>query len=280
MLLPLLSLLVGLQGHSEADIPPPPERGHYVLDQAHLLDARSFRIVDAIGRARAERGEPLYVVTIGSLAAHGASGMSVRSYAQRLFDVWAIGDSRRNRGALLLVSVADREARIELGRGWNHEQDEAMTRVMSRAIVPAMREGFAAQGIVAGVQGIDAALSAEGGWSWPRRGGIALALLAGGWGAVAMYRRRRREEDAERSATFASIRPLIERARGRHVDPRARRFNPNMPRERPAPGSTGADQGSWLWQTGLGTGDYGGGDSSGGGDSGGSSGGGGADGSW
>jgi uncharacterized protein len=53
------------------------------------------------------------IVTIDSLA-----GAPIDEYAQSLFNKWGIGHKEDNRGILILLSIADRKYRIEVGRGF------------------------------------------------------------------------------------------------------------------------------------------------------------------
>ncbi|MCZ6794733.1 MAG: TPM domain-containing protein [Planctomycetota bacterium] len=56
---------------------------------------------------------------------------------------------------VLLVSVNDRQARIELGAGWGHEKDSVCRRVMDEHIVPRFQEEDFSGGILAGVRALD-----------------------------------------------------------------------------------------------------------------------------
>jgi len=59
-----------------------------------------------------------------------------------------------NKGALLLVAVGDREARIELGAGFDGASQTAARRIVARRIVPHFRNERFGRGIVSGVEGI------------------------------------------------------------------------------------------------------------------------------
>lgn len=59
--------------------------------------------------------------------------LSVEQYARQLFDHWGPGFKDRNYGILLLVSVGDRKARIELGAGWGGEAADRRCRQGRRA---------------------------------------------------------------------------------------------------------------------------------------------------
>jgi uncharacterized protein len=55
---------------------------------------------------------------------------------------------------LLVVSVGDRKARIELGAGWGHRKDEDAKRLMERKIVPEFKRGRMSAGAVEGAKGL------------------------------------------------------------------------------------------------------------------------------
>ena len=56
---------------------------------------------------------------------------------------------------LLVVSIQDRAARIELGRTWAGSKDTAARRIMDEHLLPAFRAGEYDAGIVAGVSALD-----------------------------------------------------------------------------------------------------------------------------
>ena len=64
-----------------------------------------------------DRGVPIVVATISSLADYDAADWSIERYAANLYSEWGIGDRATNRGVLLLVSVRDRKLRIATGSG-------------------------------------------------------------------------------------------------------------------------------------------------------------------
>ena len=52
------------------------------------------------------------VVTVNSL-----DGDAIEDYANKLFRQYGIGDSKKNNGVLILLSIQDRKCRIEVGYG-------------------------------------------------------------------------------------------------------------------------------------------------------------------
>ena len=139
-----------------AGFPVKPPDGEYCTDHASLIDPADRDRINAVSRALIkEFGVPIHVVTVRSLASHGAEREGIESFARRLFDHWGIGSARHNYGILLLIAKVDRKARIEFGASWAHERDDAAHRIMQDLILPAFRDEKFSTGIVLGVDGLD-----------------------------------------------------------------------------------------------------------------------------
>jgi len=134
----------------------------FVRDLAGMLDdAAKTKIRETAEKLLKEKATPIIVVTIDSMAEWGGEGMTIESFSTILFNQWQIGhaklgDQDWNTGILLLVSKNDRKARIELGGGWGRSEDATARRIMNDLIVPRFKEGKFSEGIVAGVEGLDA----------------------------------------------------------------------------------------------------------------------------
>lgn len=140
-----------------ATFPEKPASDSFFADEAGLIGDAEGREINGIAAALLrEEKVPLVVVTIRSLAAHDAAGYTIERYAAALFDHWGIGSAARNYGMLLLVSRDDRRARIELGGAWGGLHDAQAQEVMSTLIIPEFRQSRYAEGILAGVRGLDA----------------------------------------------------------------------------------------------------------------------------
>ena len=152
-----LAVFDGVAPAFAAKFPDKPKRDSFYSDEAGLLDEA--------GRKRAneicwvlwkEQKIPLYMVTVTSLADHDAAGQTIEGFAHDLFNAWGIGSQRRNYGILVLVSKADRKARIELGSGWGHKHNYQAEQVMQDIILPHFRRGDYSQGIAQGVESMNA----------------------------------------------------------------------------------------------------------------------------
>jgi uncharacterized protein len=142
---------------ARVSFPPAPEPGVFHVDEAGVLRAPEAAEIDRVaGMLLEEHDVPIIVVVLRDLASRGAAGYTIERYAAELFDHWGIGSQERNYGMLLLVSLGDRAARIELGAAWQHRYDHQARYVMDWLILPEFRDGRYPEGMLAGVRGMDA----------------------------------------------------------------------------------------------------------------------------
>jgi len=154
----LLALLASLVPSTAGAVtfPNKPPKEHFYVDQAALLKPEDAAAIDTLASSLLrEEKIPLLVVTIPSLVSFQAASMSIESYAKALFDQWGIGSQNRNYGILLLVSVGDRKARIELGAGWGRTHDDDAAYIMDSLILPAFKQKDFSGGIRAGAEALD-----------------------------------------------------------------------------------------------------------------------------
>lgn len=155
----LTVLLLSLLAFGDAravTFPEKPPKEHFYVDQAGLLAAKDAAAIDKIAASLlSEEKIPMLVVTIPSLISVQAADHTVDSYASALFDEWGIGSRERNYGILLLVSVGNHKARIELGKAWDGKHDADAKYVMDHIIVPAFKRGEFSAGISQGVIALD-----------------------------------------------------------------------------------------------------------------------------
>ncbi len=152
----LLSLILPA-GNAAAQVsyPTRPAQGAYIADAADVITDADEQVIRQVAAAvEAEHGVPIIVVTLTSFADYGARGWSVERYAHNLYDEYGVGDRDAPFGVLLLVSINDRKARIELGAGYSRERDAEADRIMQRIIVPRFRAGDYSGGIREGVEAL------------------------------------------------------------------------------------------------------------------------------
>lgn len=183
---PALALALLTAPASGIRFPDKPPSQDYFVDGANLIQPAQRQTINGIaGNLLREHDVPIFVVTIGSLSAMDAAGSSIEAYATALFNHWGIGSQQRNFGVLLLVSLGDRKARIELGAGWGREHDAQAANIMQSLIIPAFKRGDYSIGIADGVRGLDAMVRGMNlpkptapWWYWP-------AVILGAIGIVA-----------------------------------------------------------------------------------------------
>jgi uncharacterized protein len=130
----------------------PEPQSDTLSDFAAVLDAtEEGRISRLLAEVRAETGVQMVVVTVPGLETQGGAGMAIEEYGKALFNAWGVGGADRNDGILLLLDTTAKAARITLGAGYDPVYDGRAARVLSTAVLPALREGQFATGIEAGV---------------------------------------------------------------------------------------------------------------------------------
>ncbi|MTH65727.1 TPM domain-containing protein [Paracoccus shanxieyensis] len=118
-----------------------------VNDLAGLLSPADATAIDrALAELSRSTGVQGTVVTLSDRARYGGAD-GLEPFATRLFNHWGVGDAQRNDGFMLLVLRDDREARIELGRGYSPEADILAQDIMRGTLLPAMRGDAPSQGI-------------------------------------------------------------------------------------------------------------------------------------
>ena len=152
----LICLTANLFGQMK--FPKTPEPGDLVQDYAGIINGEVNKAIREIQFETYEQFDtPICVVTISSKTEFQAEGEGIERVAYELFNRWQIGkrieDGKLiNQGILLLVSVGDRKARIELGDDWGRRWDNRCDEIMQRAIVKRFKKGDYSGGILEGVK--------------------------------------------------------------------------------------------------------------------------------
>src|SRR5713101_185568 len=108
----------------------------YVNDFAHVLDADTIAQLDNICQQIEQRAHAqIAVVTVNSL-----DGSDIESYAVDLYKKWGIGSKATDHGVLILLSVQDRRARIEVGYGLEPILPDGKVGGFGREAVPFLRQ--------------------------------------------------------------------------------------------------------------------------------------------
>ena len=154
----LLNLLLCPIASGQLKFPDTPYPGQLVQDYADVISAEDKKVIQEIQYQLYENEDtPICVVTIPSKRTFGGQNVSIEKVAHDLFDKWEIGkrdaDGKLiNQGILLLVSIGDRKARIELGADWRRDWDAHCDIIMNESIVPKFKAGKYSDGILTGVK--------------------------------------------------------------------------------------------------------------------------------
>ena len=135
---------------------PPTSR---VTDLAGVLDPPSrARLENRLAALEERTGSQGAVVILPDLR-----GDSIEDLANRLFERWGIGRKGKDDGWLLLIAMAERRARMEVGYGLEGLIPDAVAgRILDQYLVPAFRKGAFARGIEDVVEAIGQRIAGVG----------------------------------------------------------------------------------------------------------------------
>lgn len=152
-LLAALGLFCGVVGVVRAQTAPPTPLTHWVTDPQHVLgadDAAALaqRLQDL---AQTLPGNPQIVVDIPDQVD------DIDSYANTVFHATGLGRKGADNGVLIVLAIAQRQSRIEVGYGLEGVLTDLQSSDILRASRPALQAGHyaaALNGIVDGVAGL------------------------------------------------------------------------------------------------------------------------------
>jgi len=140
----LLSQIIAINLVSAEPKFPRPTALKYVNDYAKVIDNDSAQYILSVGKELEDKtGAQATVVVIDSL-----EGESIESYANGIFRSWGIGQSNKNNGLLILLSMKDKKWRVEVGTGLEGAiTDIYSSRVMNDFAVPKFKQNQYGQGL-------------------------------------------------------------------------------------------------------------------------------------
>lgn len=163
-------MLPALPGPARTLNPIPARPSGRLMDLAQVFDTKTA------GQLAQAGGDRVTVVTVKSVSQY--NDPSIEALARRWHQAWQLGDG----GILLLLSPADRKARIELGPGYSGDTLATTDSIMSATIVPACKENEYDRALIegtrllAGVPAPSGRPAGGGGTLWQ----VILLTLAGG----------------------------------------------------------------------------------------------------
>jgi uncharacterized protein len=136
----------------DREIPP---RDGWVLDLAEMLDERQERSLEKL----MESYQQDTTHEIALLIVPELDGQSIERLARKIGRTWGIGGEDMQRGALLVISKADRTVRIEVGAELEGKlSDSIRGRIIQGVIVPYFRRADFITGIRQGIESMNAAI--------------------------------------------------------------------------------------------------------------------------
>ena len=122
-----------------------------IMDKADVINSSDERDLNQkLTKLSNETGIQVAVLTIPSL-----EGEALESYSMKVVEDWKLGQKGVDNGVLLLVSIGDRELRIETGYGVEGDlTDTKCGLIIRNVITPYFQDGDYSKGIVQGVTAI------------------------------------------------------------------------------------------------------------------------------
>lgn len=129
----------------------PPHGGVWVHDEAGVLSPQGTAQMEAILKAhRDSTSTQIAVYLIPSL-----DGDDIDSYALRVSEEWKLGQEKKDNGVLFLVTMQEKQMRIEVGYGLEGVLTDALSsRINRNEVAPYFRQGNYEAGIQAGLLAI------------------------------------------------------------------------------------------------------------------------------
>ncbi|MGB0063082.1 MAG: TPM domain-containing protein [Terracidiphilus sp.] len=132
-----LFVFLAVPGRAErvADLAQPTD---YVSDYAHVLSPDAIARLDAICSQldHSQANAQIAIVTV-----HDLDGDDAADYADELETKWKMGKKGSDRGALVLLAVADRKYQIEVGYGLEGILPDGKVGDIGRSMIPDLRAG-------------------------------------------------------------------------------------------------------------------------------------------
>jgi uncharacterized protein len=136
-----------------------PDYTGFVNDFAGVIERDAETQIEAIAN-RVERltGAQIAVVTVDTIEPYG----SIEEYSIALAEKWKVGSRDRDDGVILLVTMKERELRIEVGYGLEGAiPDGRAGEILDTAMLPYFQDGDFSAGFLAGTYEVAGEIAAE-----------------------------------------------------------------------------------------------------------------------
>ncbi|MDD3007245.1 MAG: TPM domain-containing protein [Arcobacter sp.] len=129
-----------------------------VVDEANLLSPLVKKDIDLILKEEEEKSSNQIVVVI----LNSLNGYTIEEYSYQLGRFWGIGQKDKNNGVLLVISMAERKIRIEVGYGLEGAlTDKISHEIINYTIKPNFKANQYELGILKALNEIKAAIKGE-----------------------------------------------------------------------------------------------------------------------
>jgi uncharacterized protein len=135
----------------------------YVSDFAGVIDAQSRAELEDYGsRVEQGTGAQLAFVTLNSL-----EGQPIEDVTIDIFKAFGVGQKKKDNGAMILLSIADRRSRLEVGGGLGGAVTDAMSGLLLEDMRPALRQNQYGAAMIAAAVRIGEAIAKDQGVQIP-----------------------------------------------------------------------------------------------------------------
>jgi uncharacterized protein len=133
----------------------------YVNDFAKVMKAQDAEAVESLATVVKEKtGAELALVTVESFAPYA----SISEFSLALAEAWGVGERNKDNGVLLVLAMAEREVKIEVGYGLEGTiPDSVAGRILDTVVIPAFRQNDFSGGLREGCRAIVAYVAKEKG---------------------------------------------------------------------------------------------------------------------
>jgi uncharacterized protein len=127
----------------------------YVSDFAHVIDPASKSQLEAYcTTVEQSTGAQMALVTIATL-----EGEPIEDVANTIYRAWGVGQKGKNEGVLLLLVIADRRNRLEVGYGLEPTLPDGFAGSVLREMRPALRQQSYGEALMAAAETIGATVA-------------------------------------------------------------------------------------------------------------------------
>jgi uncharacterized protein len=159
LILAAFFLVCGVRSFAKVNLPDQP--GNYVVDLAGIIRPDAQASLNGYLKHFEEvTTVQMIVLTIQSLEGEPLEDFSIWVAHEK----WKLGQKGKDNGVLMLVSVGDRQVRIEVGYGLEGVMTDAYSRrIIEQNLLPSFRQGDYTGGIVSAVSAVTQRIASEAG---------------------------------------------------------------------------------------------------------------------